>query len=488
MNGIKEIIDILTTEDRNEFLLFLHKKNRRGDTKNQKLFKLIASETTQELDVMLYGKKSKNALHALSSRLQNSLIEFIATKSFQGESSDELEIFKLIVAARILFEHKKNKIAFKTLEKAKRQALELELYAILTEIYHTKIQYAHLNKKITLTKTIDASKSNLKFFAQEQQLNMVYATIKRDLKNPDVVSIEQLITSAFGEFDIQLDANLSYKALFQLLNISATASRLQSNFYDSLPFMTQLYAIVSEKKHQVDKHLFYHIEILNLMAIASFRNKNFKACQVFTDKMEQEMAKQQGKYYNRFTEKWYLNKGLLLNYTNQAKAAIVLLHHHEKQSLDIDLTLVMCYFQQQNFKNSYDIIKNFNHSDAWYEKKNGWIWVVKKCIIEILVLIELDKLDLVLSRLKSFNSRYSKKLKTVGEMRVLKFMKLVTIYYEAPKEVTSTKFKNTVQNSFKWIGSEKEDIFIMSFYAWLKSKMEASNLYETTLNLVQKTK
>lgn len=485
MQGIKDIIDVLTTEERTEFLSFLNKKNRRGDTKNQKLFKLLASENSQELDVAIYGKKSKNALHALSSRLQNSLIDFIATKSFQSESSEELEIFKLILAARILFEYKKPKIAFKILHKAEKQALNLDLYAILTEIYHTKIQYAHLNTKSTLSETIIASKQNLKLFDQEQQLNMAYATIKRDLKTQKVVSIEKLITSAFGKFDIQLDAGLSYKALFQLLNISATASRLQSNFYDTMPFMSQLYSIVSEKEHQADKHLFYHIEILNLMAIASFRNKDFEACKVFTDKMEIEMLKQNGKYFNRFTEKWHLNKGLLLNYTNQPQAAIALLNNYKKQSLDIDLTLVMCYFQQQDFKNGYDIIKSFNHSDAWYEKKNGWIWVVKKCIIEILLVIELDKLDLVLSRLKSFNNRYAKKLKAVGEFRVLKFMKLVAVYYEAPKEVTSEKFKDTVEHSFEWIGAEKEDIFIMSFYAWLKSKMERSDLYETTLGLVR---
>ncbi|GER57986.1 hypothetical protein [Patiriisocius marinus] len=486
MNSLFEIMEILSPEECNEFLLFLNKKNRRGDTKNQKLFKLLASGVSQDIDIKLYGEKSSNALHALSSRLHYSLIDFIASKSFQREASDELEIFKLILAARILFEHKKYKIAFKTLDKAEKQALELDLYSILTEIYHTKVQYAHLNKKASFTETINASNLNLKLFTQEQQLNMVYATIKRDLKKQEAISIEQIITSAFGAFDINLDASLSYKSLFQLLNISATASKLQSNFYESMPFMTQLYAIISEKEHQVDKHLFYHIEILNLMAIASFRNKKFKTSQHFTEKMEVEMAKQNNKYHTRFLEKLYLNKGLLLNYTNKPNEAIALLKGFTKQSLDIELTLVMCYFQQQEFNNAYYIIKSFNHSDAWYEKKNGWIWVVKKCIIEILVLIELDKLDLVLSRLKTFNIKYSKKLNSIGEHRVVRFIKLVAVYYESPKEVTSPKFHDIVEKSFEWIGTEKEDIFIMSFYAWLKSKMEGTNIYDTTLRLVTK--
>lgn len=152
MNSLFEIMEILSPEECNEFLLFLNKKNRRGDTKNQKLFKLLASGVSQDIDIKLYGEKSSNALHALSSRLHYSLIDFIASKSFQREASDELEIFKLILAARILFEHKKYKIAFKTLDKAEKQALELDLYSILTEIYHTKVQYAHLKKKHHLPK------------------------------------------------------------------------------------------------------------------------------------------------------------------------------------------------------------------------------------------------------------------------------------------------------------------------------------------------
>jgi len=41
-----------------------------------------------------------------------------------------------------------------------------------------------------------------------------------------------------------------------------------------------------------------------------------------------------------------------------------------------------------------------------------------------------------------------------------------------------------IEQSFVWVSHEKEDIFVMSFYAWLKSKMENQNLYETTLSLL----
>lgn len=72
----------------------------------------------------------------------------------------------------------------------------------------------------------------------------------------------------------------------------------------------------------------------------------------------------------------------------------------------------------------------------------------------------------------------------MGETRVLTFVRLIERYYENPKLVTSNDFKDEVEKSFEWLGKEQEDIFVMSFYAWLKAKMENKNLYTVTLELV----
>ena len=484
MNSISIIISTFSEEDKREFLSFLQKKNRRGDTKNSTLFKLIDSGKTQELDLKLYGKPSKNAYHALCKRLQDSLIDFVASKGFAGETSEEMDVLKLLLASRIFFEHREYKIGFKTLLKAERLALDLDVYSILNEIYHTKIQYAHLNAGLNLSEVIEASQENMKRFQQEQQLNMAYASIKAQLKGNSQKPINDMITEAFSNFQIELDKTLTYKSLFQLMNITATAARLQSDYYPISPFMMTIYGIISEKQKIADKHLFYHIEILNLMAHTNFRLKDFEASKDFSEKMEKEMLKKSGAYYKRFQEKLVVIKALNQNYTGWPKGAITTLESFPNESLDIQLTLVMSLFQQTEFGSAYQIIKSMHHSDTWYEKKAGWIWVLKKNIIEILLLIELDKLDLVLSRVKSFKTRFAKPLKTLNEERVLIFVQLATYYYEHPEKVTAQTFKEKVEASFSWKEAGREDIFVMSFYAWLKAKMEKKNLYETTLELV----
>ena len=152
MNAISAIINTMSLEEQREFLLFQQKKNRRSDTKNQTLFKLIAKGENQNLDQKLYGKPAKNSYHALCKRLQDALIDFVATKSFATESGAEMDIMKRLLAARIFFEHKQYKVAFRTLAQAEKKAQAIDIYSILTEIYHTKIQYAHLSDTIDLGK------------------------------------------------------------------------------------------------------------------------------------------------------------------------------------------------------------------------------------------------------------------------------------------------------------------------------------------------
>lgn len=482
MNSILAIIATLSEDERQEFLLRTKRKNRRSDAKNTALFELIAAGKTTDLDLVLYGKPSKNAYHALCKRLQDSLIDFVASKSFSAETSEELDVLKLLLASRIFFEQKQVKIAFKTLAKAEKMAVQTDVYSILNEIYHTKIQYAHLSKTLVLEDVIISAEHNLKRFRQEFQLNQAYAVVKGELRNGDAAS-KMVILKAFSKFDIKIDETLTYKSLYQLMEITAVTAKLQHDFKSVSAFMTDIYEVVHKKAGLSEKHRYYHIKMLNLMAISEFRNKQFEKSTQYADTMEAQMLADSKKYTSRFYEQLTIIKALNNYYTGKASIAFSQLKGCHGVSLDISLLLVVCLFSQSRFSEAQQTLRNFQHSDDWYTKKMGWIWVLKKNMIEILVLIELDKLDLVLLKLERFRRHFSKKLKDIGEKRVLTFIGFVEQYYENPKAVTAPEFHKSVEKSFEWLGREQEDIFVLSFYSWLKAKMLGENLYTVTLQL-----
>ena len=155
MDSISSIISILRKEEKRKFKVGMKQRNRRSDVKNIELFQLLDAPIQQDnLDVVLYGKSSKGAYHALRKRLHDSLIDFIAAKNFEEESSKEMSALKLVLASRTFFQHQQVKIAFKSLAKAELIANKYDLFSILNEIYQTQIQFAHLNDTLDFQKLI----------------------------------------------------------------------------------------------------------------------------------------------------------------------------------------------------------------------------------------------------------------------------------------------------------------------------------------------
>lgn len=485
MNGIIAILNTLTPEKEQKFRQWISERNRRGDTKNIQLFNYLLAGEKDGLDKKIYEKQAKNAFHALCKRLQDNLINFVGSESLKAESSEELSIYKIVIASRVFLEQKEYGIGFKSLYKAEKLALAIDNYAVLNEIYSTKIQYAHANTKIILSEVIKDSISNMDAFNREFNLNLAYAEIRAKIQNlSDLSLVNEIVENTFVRYNVTIHTSLSYKSLYQLMHIISVSGKLQRNYYRVTPFILKTYKIVCDKQELAEKHLYYHIGILQIMAMTHFRNKEFKISMTYVDKMEREMFKANKVYFKRFSGDLSVLKALNYNFTVNPEKAIRILREDTSGQLELQLILLMCLFQQNKFEEAYQIIRTLHHSDSWYEKKAGWIWVLKKAIIEIILLIELDKLDLVLTRLQSFKIKFNKRLKEIDENRVLTFMEFVKRYYENPKLVVTDTFKLEVEAAFDWKETGEEDIYVMCFYAWLKAKMNEEGIYTTTLKLV----
>ena len=116
--------------------------------------------------------------------------------------------------------------------------------------------------------------------------------------------------------------------------------------------------------------------------------------------------------------------------------------------------------------------------------KAGVIWVIKKSLIEIMLHMELDNIDLIESRVKSFRKKHNLYLKKNNEFRVLEFLSLATHYYYNKGKVDEKVFMERIKKALVKTKSEREDVFVMSFYAWLKARVLKLNIYKTTLDLV----
>jgi len=497
MIDLNKLVTSLTSEERSDFVLFLKKKNRRPDAKNLLLFSLLVNgeSNSEAICYSLYNKNSKNAYHALRKRLYDSLLDFVATNNMEQENNIEMLLIKNILSARNFFHRKQYELAYQILSKAERIAQEQLLFPILNEIYQTQIQYAHSISTINLTDLITKFNINQQYYLAEERLNIVYATIREQINisifQKKEINFNTIITDTLNKYQINITESITFKSLYQLISIASISAFATKDYYSNEFFLISIYQKIENHQHK-QKQLYYHIQVLYLIANMYFRNKKFKDAFKYLDKMELEMNSNNKKYFNSFTLKYQNLLALCYNYSNQNQKAITIAqpyinkkHDDLTSKLDIVLCLCMYHFHNQDYKEALKTINTFYHSDKWYQQKAGNEWVVKKNLIEILIYIELDHLNLIESRVLSFKRKHSSYLKSIQQDRVLTFISLIEELYFNLNVKKIPEFLNKIEGSFDFLDNNQEDIFVMSFYAWLKAKASKKNIYTTTLEMMK---
>jgi len=496
MNKLNKLITSLSSEEQSDFEAFLKKKNRRTDTKNILLFQLLANGETNSDAIChsLYQKNNKNAYHALRKRLYDSVLDFIASNNLAQENDIEMNLIKNIVSARSFFYRKEYAIAFHILSKAERLAQDHLLFPILNEIYHTQIQYAHTYEAIKLDDLIVKFNLNQQYYLSEERLNIVYATIREQINisvfQKKIIDFNAIITTAFNKYQVDISQTITFKSLYQLISIASIAAFASKDYYSIESFTIKTYEKI--KGHQrKQKQLYFHIQVLYLIANMYFRNKKFDEAFKYLSLMEYEMNSNNKKYFNSFILKYLNLLALCYNYSNQNQKAIATAqpyiskkHDDTEAQLNLILCLSMYYFHNKNYSEALKTINSLYHSDNWYQQKAGNEWVIKKLLIELLIHIELDHLNLVESRILGFKRKYSDYLKSIQQNRVLTFIALIEELYLKLNNKTTPDFLNKTDSSFNFIDNKQEDIFVMSFYAWLKAKTNNKDIYQTTLDMI----
>jgi len=496
MTDLNAIISTFSKEEQGQFISYLEKKNKRSDAKNIILFKLLVTNTlsSNELCFKLYQTNKQNAYHALRKRLYQSLIEFIANSNLEEENSEDMQIIKYILASRNFLLHKHYNLAYKILDKAETLAEEHYLFPLLNEIYHTKIQYAYLNPQVDIESLTKKYQANQKKHYLEDQLNIVYAKIRQTLHNinhkDDIVNFENILDHTLKEHNITLQDSLSFKSLYQLMTIVSLSAFVTNDYLRIEQFIIDAYKSIQSHNYR-GKQLYYHIQVVYMLSNTLFRNKKFDKSMLYLEKMYDQMQLNKAKYHKTFILKYKLLLALNYNYSNQQDKAIATLeplivskHRDTEALLDIHLSLITYYFQKGDFKKAHGIFSKFHHTDKWYAQKTGIEWVIKKNLIEILLHIELGNIDLVDSRILSFKRSHFNYLKSIDQGRAITYLQLIESLYKHPELARQSKFRDQVKTSFKWVDPIQEDIFVMSFYAWLKSKIDNKPLYITTLDTI----
>lgn len=491
MSDINELISLLSLPERRSFILHLTTRNKRHDTRNIDLFKALINGR----EIVIKDRVGANAYNALKKRLSDRLLDYISTRTLETEVTLEVAIIKRLLLARKLFAYGKTKLAFKTLNKAESDAIEISHYTLLNEIYHTLIEHSHhalsQNQQVLFNKI----ESNNTLFLEQEKLNIVYATLRKayDAAEKDGASIqlELLLTENFEKYKISDQKGFSFQSLYQLALIADIAGSHTRNYHGIELFFIDKIQRLQGGTEDSEKSLLYHIDLLYSVANIFFRKKEFNKSLDYLKSMKMQMERFDKKYHEVSLVKYTNLLALNYNYVGDFKQASELLddlikkmNNDNSRMLTVKLTRVMIHFQQNKLESASKILATFQHTDNWYEQHIGFDWVLNKNFIEILLHVEMNNVDFAESRINSFKRKYRDYFERTKQLQAMEFLKLVIAYYNNKSIVRTENFKKQVEHSLLFKDPKKEDVLIMSYFSWLKAKMTGKGIYETTIDMI----
>ena len=494
MDSLQELIKLLDTTDKKDFRLYLQAKNKRNDVKNLQLLNLIETDDINGINSLYTSKKNNDAYHALRKRLQDNLLLFLSKKTFEDNNSDTYDALRLLVVGRFLLENDVVKVALKCLDKAERLAEHLEQFNLLNELLLLKLQYAHLPGTEDLEALSARFMQNQAYMQREAKLNMAYAFLRQELQEihltGKIVNLTALMITTIRKYKISAQDLMTYKSIYQILFIANEYAAIQQNYSLIERYINQTNQFMEGHAHKKQVYLFHHISILYFLANFHLRRKDFaKSASYLNDMMDLMMM--DNRYYGLFYLRHQLLSALNLFFTGFADDAISLIqdslsnvkHIHKPEDIeDLRLSLTMM-LALCNDRRSLKQLTLLTRTDAWYEKKLGMLWTIRKNLMEILVQAQFSNIELAMSRLISFRRRYKKYLLKTAEDRVLSYLKLIEKYLQKPDIVFELTYKKSVFELIE--GEEGKDIFTLSFIAWLMARWEKKPAYQVVLTLVQ---
>lgn len=503
MDNLQQIIHTFTPDEQKSFRRFIQRNRYKSSRVDLKLYSIL-QRNEKEMDnhgVMkqLYGHvDNPNAYHGVRKRLTQHLNDFITIKQLDEQESGLSSITKNLVLIRHLFEHNLRNLAWKYLKKSERMAQKGEWVAALQSIYDLQIEfynakYAHH----TLEQLVDLRMENNQWVQHEQNLNIIGSMVKQAYEKVKVAAEDvDLITLADDLIQqFEMDAALAQRPqlMYKFLMITRQVILANKAFYSFEPYLEENYnQLKADGFFEQNQEQYVHI--LYVLAHTYYRNKKFNRAVETLKELHEALKISKKGIYNQYIPKYILLYAACENFKGNLELAIEVLESFapnvfmdREELLNIKLNQSVYYFQEKEFKKANQLILQIGHTDKWLEKNIGVEWKLKKNMIEIIYQIELERPEIALDRINSLQKTHRKLFQLPVYQRVTVFLNLLKKYIQDPEVVKTQAFLDTVEVSFEWIEIEQEDLQAMSYYAWLKSKMEQKDFYTTLLSLMTQT-
>ena len=475
-NTLDTIVQSLSKEEVRFFKLFLKRTNNKN-RKDVDLFDYMKKKkgdfTTK--DILKKLETNPNNYYQIKNRLyhelNNSMVWQYIWKDKQSKS------FSFVLLSRVYKNKGELELSFHYLKKAEKEAIDSELYEVLSIIYSEIIQISHELLSVDVDHYIELKRNNIKILSEIDEMDLLLAKIMYDIKTKQNFgksdgSLVKLIKTKYAK--ISKEKNLVNSPRFRI-RLFKMYSRLllQERDYQSL----EKFLIESYNDFETDK-LFNrsnHNEKLTLLTYLSnclYKTKKYKQSLKYSEELLSGM-----KEYDYFLHDKYLfyyynilvlnyaktDKKKALDYLNKASRSEVIKKLPSYNAF-IYLNRSLIYYYEDNYKESQkNIARLIMQEDFLLLDKS---FQLKILVTELMIRI-LDSNKNLNDKITNINKDYKSLLLEKHHIREKKMIDLIF------NKINDGDFVDNKVDLLSIISdSDSEDIDIISYNIWTKENIK----------------
>jgi tetratricopeptide (TPR) repeat protein len=474
-NALDTIVQSLSKEEVRFFKLFLN----RTDNKNRKdvdLFDYMKKKkgdfTTK--DVLKKLETNPNNYYQIKNRLYHELNNSMVWQHIWKDNQSKS--FSFVLLSRVYKNKGELELAFHYLKKAENEAIDSELYEVLSIIYSEIIKISHELLSIDVDYYIELKRNNIKILSEIDEMDLLLAKIMYDIRTKQNfgksdISLVKLIKTKYGK--ISKEKNLVSSTRFRI-RLFKMYSRLllQERDYQSL----EKFLIESNNEFEKDK-LFdrsNHNEKLTLLTYLTnclYKTKQYKQSLKYAELLLISMKEYDSFLHDKYL--FYYYNMLVLNYakTDKKKALDYLNKASKSEAIKrlpsynafIYLNRSLIYYYEDNYKESQkNIARLIMQEDFLLLDKS---FQLKILVTELMIRISISNKNLD-NKFNDIKKNYKSLLEEENHLREKIMIGLLS------KKINNEDIEGDKEKLLSYMSDyDSEDIDIISYNSWLGDNM-----------------
>ena len=517
MDDLRTTLLTLSADDRRDFGRFIQRQLRKaGGRLDSQLYELLlqARELKPEQLVARLYPAAPNvvAYYALRKRLMRHLTDYLLLRQRQLDTTAAATVRGQLTLAQYLFEAGIPRLAWNTLRKAEKLARANEQYEPLNAVYNLQIQYADLPHAEPLAEVIARRRANKKVADEEERANIADSLLRQRLRDSRAhgraaVPVDAMLHDILTEYDLHEAFARSASLLSRLLSIARSAMLVRRDFTAFAPFIERCYRLMERRHGFAPAQRGHQLKLLYMLAHALYRSRRFADSVAYLEQGQALAAAGPARQFGELGPRYTFLLAANYAFLRRNAEGIVLLEGvlrapkalTPSDDLTVRLQLTFHYFAEGQFIKANHTLLSLARTDHWLEQHLGLEWCLNRNIGEMLIQVELGNTELGLSRLRAIERSLREQFPAVPATEVpapaeavpvggpyhpvLQYLGLVRELVEDPEARHRKDFAGRVSHMPAFISQEREDLQVLSFYAWLRARVLARPYYEVLLEL-----